>query len=334
MPKRSESDRQQIVQRRLDLLRAELARDWGAADRADLAPAAPARPSAEAVPPPAVGADWWDGRTRIAGLRMEPEADAWPLGDLDADADEPGDGDPVPVPGRHASRRAREWAELVPEPLRGRVELGQGTLALVAVIVALALGVTCWLVVRSSASPVAASEPELTHASPLRSLAAVASDRGTTAPSTPAAASSRIVVDVEGKVRHPGVVELRAGSRVVDAVRAAGGVRRRRDLGGVDLAAPLTDGQQVVVGVASTPAAPAVAGDPTATTGSAPTQKIDLNTATADQLEAIPGIGPVTAQAIVAWREQNGRFTSIDELLEINGIGPAKEADIAPYVTL
>jgi len=134
-----------------------------------------------------------------------------------------------------------------------------------------------------------------------------------------------VVVDVEGHVRRPGVKRLPAGSRVIDAIKAAGGVRRHRDLGGINLAAVLTDGQQIVAGGGSR-AGPATAG--------ADAAMVDLNTADAAALDTLPDVGPVTAQAILDWRDQNGRFTSVEELLEVDGIGDATLDKIRPHVTV
>ena len=143
-----------------------------------------------------------------------------------------------------------------------------------------------------------------------------------------------VVVDVTGRVRSPGLVTLPAGSRVADAVAAAGGLRPGTDSTGLNLARPLVDGEQVLVGVrsASWPQQPeppqvAVGGVPAA----AP---VDVNTATLEQLDVLPGIGPVTAQAILDWRTAHGAFTTVDELLEVDGIGEVTLADIRDLVTV
>jgi competence protein ComEA len=151
------------------------------------------------------------------------------------------------------------------------------------------------------------------------------------APAPPAATS--LVVDVTGKVRRPGIVELPAGSRVVDALEAAGGARPRADVSALNLARLLVDGEQIVVGVdvpaGASPAAPGGTGDL-----GTETPTVNLNTGTAEQLEALPGVGPVTAAAIIEWRTQHGAFTSIDELLEVAGIGEATLAEIEPFAQL
>jgi competence protein ComEA len=130
-------------------------------------------------------------------------------------------------------------------------------------------------------------------------------------------ARGRLVVDVAGAVRRPGVYRLRAGARVQDAVARAGGLTRRADPLTVNLAAPLADGEQVVVSARGSPGAGG-GGGPSA---GAP---LSLNTATADQLDALPGIGPVTAQRIVEYRQQHGGFASVADLDAIPGIGPAR----------
>jgi competence protein ComEA len=141
-----------------------------------------------------------------------------------------------------------------------------------------------------------------------------------------------LVVDVAGKVRHPGIVRLPAGSRVVDAVDAAGGPRRGVDLGALNLARVLVDGEQVVVGVPE-PAGVAASAASAPGAGS-PGALVNINTATQAELETLPGIGPVTAQAILQWRSDNGAFGAVDELMEVSGIGEATLADLAPFVTV
>jgi competence protein ComEA len=130
-------------------------------------------------------------------------------------------------------------------------------------------------------------------------------------------------VTVNGEPR-----ELRESARVADAVAAAGGLLPEADPASVNLAAVVTDGQQVAVGVAG--AAPADAGTP-AGAGSGP---VDLNTATAADLEELPGIGPVLAERIVGFRDEQGRFASVEQLQDVPGIGPAIYDDLKPLVTV
>ncbi|MFI7451275.1 helix-hairpin-helix domain-containing protein [Nonomuraea sp. NPDC049714] len=148
--------------------------------------------------------------------------------------------------------------------------------------------------------------------------------------SPPPAASSRpsstaqVTVHVAGKVRRPGVYSLPMGARVTDAVTAAGGVRKGAPLGPVNLARRLTDGEQILVG-ATAPAAVAGAAPPE-------TAILDLNSATPDQLEQLPGVGEVLASRIVDYRTTHGAFTTIDQLRDVSGIGAKKYEEIKPKV--
>ncbi|MCW2679946.1 MAG: competence protein ComEA helix-hairpin-helix repeat protein [Frankiales bacterium] len=145
--------------------------------------------------------------------------------------------------------------------------------------------------------------------------------------SASAAAGGEVVVAVAGKVRKPGLIRLPAGSRVDDAVRAAGGPAAGVDVGVLNLARRLVDGEQVLVGVAAPAGGP---GAPAAGAGGL----LDLNAASASDLDALPGIGPVLAQRIVDWRTENGRFASVDQLREVTGIGESKYSDIQAKVTV
>ncbi|MBK3571831.1 ComEA family DNA-binding protein, partial [Streptomyces sp. MBT62] len=146
-------------------------------------------------------------------------------------------------------------------------------------------------------------------------------------------AGAEIVVDVSGKVREPGVHRLPAGSRVTDALRAAGGVRSGTNTEGLNLARFLVDGEQVVVGGPTPAAAVPGATGPTGTgVAAAPGAPVSLNTATADQLNTLPGVGPVLAQHIIDYRTQHGGFRSVDELRQVNGIGDRRFADLRDLV--
>ena len=239
---------------------------------------------------------------------------------------------PLPMPGRHAARRPRAGVDgWVPEPLRGRVALGPGPLAVVAVVVALGLGVTAWWALRSEPVPVAPPEP-VAAVSPLAEPAAEAAPPAEEQV-TPETGPDTVTVDVAGKVRRPGIVVLDAGARVADALEEAGGARPGVDLSGLNLARVLVDGEQVVVGVPP-PATglPAVPASPAP--GAPGTALVDLNTADLTLLETLPEVGPVTAQAILTWREEHGGFTAVSELLEVDGIGDATLATISPFVTV
>jgi competence protein ComEA len=145
----------------------------------------------------------------------------------------------------------------------------------------------------------------------------------------------RLVIHVAGAVRQPGVYRLRSGARVDDAVQRAGGATRRAELGGLNLAAKLEDGRQVLVPerVRAGGAAPS-AGAAAAAPAPAPGQPLNLNTATLEQLDTLSGIGPLTAQKILDFREERGGFGSVEELGEIPGIGDKRLASLREEVTL
>lgn len=156
------------------------------------------------------------------------------------------------------------------------------------------------------------------------------------APSAAGTAGGEIVVDVSGKVRDPGIHRLPAGSRVVDALHAAGGLRPGTSTDGLNRARFLVDGEQVIVGGPAVPApgaAGAAAGGPAGpAAGAAPAAPVALNTATVDQLDTLPGVGPVLAQHIIDYRTQHGGFRSVNELREVNGIGDRRFADLRNLV--
>ena len=147
---------------------------------------------------------------------------------------------------------------------------------------------------------------------------------------TPAAPRT-VVVHVVGAVRRPGLYELAEGSRIDEAIRKAGGPKPKAALELVNLAAPIADGQQILV---------PSRGDVTAASGavgsaqSLPTPKVHLNTATLEQLDALPGVGPVTAQKILDYRTEHGSFQSVEELDAVSGIGPARLEQLKPLVEL
>jgi competence protein ComEA len=306
---RTRPDHRDAVARRLELLRAELDPDG--------------------VPPPEED-PWWE---------TAPVLELVPAGPGDAEPP------PVPVPGRHAARRRLSpsgWlgeraAGAVPDTLRGRSGVGPWHLTVIALLVAAGLAVTCWWVMRGdpAVAPVATGT-----AAPLVAVSAdaSASPGAPSATSTGAAAATTVTVDVSGKVRHPGVLDLPVGSRVVDALRAAGGARPGTDLSGLNQARVVVDGEQIVVGRPAAPAAPAGSSGPAAPgsgSGAAgPAALVNLNTATVEELDTLPEVGPVTAQAIVDYRTEHGGFGSVDELLDIQGIGEVTLAKIAPHVTV
>jgi competence protein ComEA len=158
-------------------------------------------------------------------------------------------------------------------------------------------------------------------------------------PGRPVAAGTTLVVSVVGKVRRPGLVRVPDGARVADVIASAGGPLPRADLTALNLARRVADGEQIPVGVPppadSAPgtgppgaAAPGIAG------GTAPGGKVDLNRATLEQLDTLPGVGPVTAQRILDWRTQHGRFSSVDQLREVEGIGERRFSQLRTQVTV
>jgi competence protein ComEA len=144
-----------------------------------------------------------------------------------------------------------------------------------------------------------------------------------------------------------GLVTLAPGARIADALQAAGGAVNGADTIGLNMARPVGDGEQIVVGLAPAPGQPAALGSSVAS-GTSPVpgprgpasgtvkpkagEALDLNTATVEQLDGLPGVGPVTAAAIVAWRQANGKFTSVDQLADVDGIGPARLEKLRPLV--
>lgn len=159
-----------------------------------------------------------------------------------------------------------------------------------------------------------------------------------TAPLPAAPSPSPLMVHVAGWVIHPGVYELWTGDRVIDAIQAAGGAKPGADLRHINLAALLVDSQQIIVakgiggGISSTSeGGPAPGG--TSPVGGEEDQ-VNLNTATLEQLESLPGIGEVLAQRIMDYREENGPFASVDDLLEVSGIGESRLEDLRPHITV
>ena len=209
---------------------------------------------------------------------------------------------------------------------------------MVAAIVALGVLVAGWAVLRARPVAVAVTPPQ-----PASSSTAVAPREAPTGAGTsagPSASVAGVVVHVLGAVREPGLVTLAAGSRVQDAIAAAGGLTGKADPGELNLAQAVTDGQQIVVGTKNKPAGEVRngtagggsggAGTGAGGSGTASGQPVDLNTAGQAELEQLPGVGPVMAGKILAWRTENGRFSRVEELQEIDGIGPKTYAKLAP----
>ena len=261
--------------------------------------------------------------------------------------------------------RAGVVRRLVAERL-GAWSFGPPQLAVIGVIVLLGLGLAGWSVLRArpvalaSGSPAASSSPGTTTTSSSAEPvpAAAGPTTGTSqSPGDPASSAAPMIdVHVLGAVKHPGVVALPPGSRVQDALDRVGGTKKSAALGDLNLAQPLADGQQVFIArhggtseVRDPVAIPPGGADPagsgaSGTTGSATSgaggasppagRPVNLNTATVDELDQLPGVGPVTAQKIIDWRTQHGRFDSPAELQEVDGIGPKTYADLASMVTV
>jgi competence protein ComEA len=242
---------------------------------------------------------------------------------------------PLDVP-RPIAAGPSDFSERV-RALRGDARVG----AAVLVCVAIAAGVA-WFRAGIAPSAPKATAPATSSDTSAATDAAPATTEATPTTTTGVAA---IVVDVVGAVRAPGVVSLSGDARVIDAIRAAGGETARADLARLNLAAKLADGARIAVPLLGQPP-PALdpaavtgsadptgaSGDPTGATGAA--GPIDVNTATADQLEALPGIGPTLAAAIVQERERNGAFRSVDDLNRVPGIGEGRLAQLQGLVTV
>ncbi|MFJ2261303.1 helix-hairpin-helix domain-containing protein [Streptomyces sp. NPDC087844] len=267
-------------------------------------------------------------------------------GVADEEADEVADG----VAGE--ARSAPTWRrrtglavrERMPLWLQSRCGLERRSVAALAVVLVVAAVLAAQHFWSGRTQPVRA--PEIVRAAVPYGAEGAAGQKtpaGTSAAArAPAGAvPTALVVDVSGKVREPGIHRLPAGSRVADALKAAGGVRPGTDTEGLNRARFLVDGEQVVVGVPSAvgPGVPAVPG---AAGGSgvagpggaapAPVTPIALNTATSEQLDTLPGVGPVLAQHIIEYRGRHGGFRSVDELREVNGIGDRRFADLRDLV--
>jgi competence protein ComEA len=223
-----------------------------------------------------------------------------------------------PSPPTSVLQRARTWLEWV-----GLARIVTGAAVVIAVLVG-----AYWLVQPPPASSTA-QLPLAAH----RSSGATSSSSTSVAHVVESATSSpltTVMVDVAGAVRHGGVYRLPGSARVVDAVHAAGGVVAGADTDAVNLAAHLVDGQRIYMPRVGEPVA-ASADTPTVTTTPGP---VDINTAGVDELDRLPGVGPSTAAAIVAHREQYGPFASVDELASVRGIGPAKLDALRGLVTV
>lgn len=217
-----------------------------------------------------------------------------------------------------------------------RADPGRAGAIALAAVAAIAVLITVFTVIRNQPAPVVSAKlPPVLQGSSTNPRSSASSKAG-----PPAVGAEPVVVSVVGLVHTPGLVTLTPGSRIADALHAAGGPLTGADIIGLNIARQVGDGEQIVVGLAPLAGQPTVLGSsvsPGRTTapgpgpGSTPARAnsrkpdaVDLNTATVQQLDALPGVGPITAAAIVAWRETNGRFASIDQLADVDGIGPVR----------
>lgn len=274
--------------------------------------------------------------------RLADVVDDLPGGPADDERTHEGRGDPPPVGGDTDGGRAGRWVERWLPPGSGRRTPRPRVLVSVAAGLVVAIGIVLAVVVgRPSAEeppplPVAHEKP-----APGSSSSAPTGEAGPPEPTgTDGGAkdgSERLVVSVVGKVRDPGLVRVRAGARVADAIEAAGGARGDADLMSVNLARKLADGEQLYVGV---PVPPGV--DPGVPQAGASGEKssgggdelIRLNSADADELESLSGVGEVTAQRILDWRTEHGGFSAVEELREIDGIGDKRFEELRDQVSV
>lgn len=282
----------------------------------------------------AAGSDPVRGR-RPAGAGSDPAApDTVPSGTGNGSAvSGPGNAPPAAASPHRGGLIAWLRRSVLPVSWRGaRIDPGRPgatALALVAALAAVAAAAGVWLD-RPQAEPVGSVHP----------LPAVVV---TSAPDPPQpdrapVPAGPLVLSVSGKVERPGLVELPEGARVADALEAAGGALPGTDVSSLNLARRVVDGEQIAVGVppaadaatAPAPGAAAAAGSG-APSSSGP---VDLNTATEGQLDALPGVGPVTAQRILEWRRHNGRFSRVEQLREIEGIGERRFAQLRELVVV
>lgn len=267
---------------------------------------------------------------RRLGARPDTDTDPNPVDDAESSGD-PKSLLPHWLPDGPTQRGAGWLAKVRADPGRA------GAIALAA-IAAVAVLVTVFTLVRHQ--PAAVMSAKLPPVETVSSRAPAAGPSAGPAP--------RVVVSVVGLVHTPGLVTLAPGARIDDALKAAGGPLDGADTIGLNMARQVSDGEQIVVGIAPAKGQPAALGSSVSSGAAAATpvvpskpapptttrrgEVLDLNTATVQQLDGLPGVGPVTAAAIVAWRDANGRFSSVDQLAEVDGIGPARLEKLRPLV--
>ncbi|OBB99184.1 ComEA family DNA-binding protein [Mycobacterium sp. 852002-40037_SCH5390672] len=278
-------------------------------------------------------------RTELPAERLQRRLNAEPQNDASPEPEDAGSASREDAPDDDQNSLLPRWLPDASQDrgwvARVRADPGRAGAIGLAIVAALAVLVTVFTLLRDRPTPVMSAKlPPVEKVS-------TASPRSSASPgAAPAPSPDRpVVVSVVGLVHTPGLVTLAPGARIADALQAAGGAVNGADTIGLNMARPLGDGEQIVVGLAPVPGQPTALGSSVATgttpTSRAPTpgsgsvkpkpgQAVDLNTATVQDLDALPGVGPVTAAAIVAWRQANGKFTSVDQLADVEGIGPAR----------
>jgi len=275
-------------------------------------------------------------RTELPAERLHRRLGAQPDSDAD-DTDDPNSLLPRWLPDGSA-RSADGWLAKV------RADPGRAGAIALAAIAAIAVLVAIFTLMRDQPAPVRSAK--LPPVEPVSSSGRGPNPGATAKPDQP------VVVSVVGLVHTPGLVTLAPGARIADALKAAGGTTDGADTVGLNMARQVDDGEQIVVGIAPVKGQPPVLGSSVSSGTAAPgppgagshpgrpgrpdkpggPAAVNLNTATVQQLDALPGVGPVTAAAIVAWRDANGKFTSVDQLAEVDGIGPGRLEKLRPLV--
>jgi competence protein ComEA len=277
-------------------------------------------------------------RTELPAERLHRRLGAEPDNDHDDAAGDDAEVDADPnsllprwLPDGSAQRGAGWLARVRADP--GRT--GAITLAVIAVIAVL---VTIFTLMRDRPAPVMSAK--LPPVDMMSSASRSPNSRPSPPPDQP------VVVSVVGLVRTPGLVTLTPSARIADALQAAGGPTEGADTIGLNMARQVADGEQILVGIAPPKGQPTVLGSSVTSCSAVPgapgsvsgppkharAEVINLNTATVQQLDTLPGVGSVTAAAIVAWRDAHGKFSSVDQLAEVDGIGPARLEKLRPLV--
>jgi len=233
---------------------------------------------------------------------------------------------PLPPLPPEGQARWRTWFD----ELRRRVPARPGIVVVAVLAVAVAVVAVGVVLLRPPRAATVAPLPMVVPAPAQPAEQPGPADR----PERRAGQEDGVVVDVVGAVARPGLVHLRNGDRVADAVAAAGGVTAEADSAGLNQARVVADGEQVRVPRSGEmpPPAPASPGGTGGAAAGGPATPVDLNRATLAELDTLPGVGPATATAIIAWRDENGRFRRVDDLLEVPGIGPARLERLRPLV--